>query len=86
MGTVNPQFRGLEVRLCSHAGSWWLEITPVPTTSQERLRRPWRSVFRVPFLAIEGPLTYEAFLQRLGQLAVEAHMKDTFELVPYTSR
>lgn len=86
MGTVNPQFRGLEARLHASAGSWWLEITPVPRTAEERLRRPWRSVFRVPFLEIEGPITVPAFLSKMGVYCCEAADESAGHLEPVISR
>ena len=72
LGPVPPNFRGLQLSLFATSGSWWLEITPCPVRAEERLRRLWRSVFRVPFLDIDGPYTHEAFLLAVAKLAVAA--------------
>lgn len=86
MGSVNPQFRGLEARLHYSAGAWWLEITPVPRTAEERLRRPWRSVYRVPFLGLEDHYTVPSFLVLLGSLCVEATSQHPADLEAVISR
>ena len=86
MGAVDPRFRGLEARLHNSGGSWWLEITPVPRTAEERLRRPWRSVFRVSFLDMDREITVRSFIDKLGSLLVESTAEHPVGLEPVTSR
>jgi len=81
-GNVPARFRGLQVSLWAAHGTWWYEVVPAPTTAEERLRRPWRAVYRVAQLDLPSPITWSSILFRMGCMATDLSLGESENLIP----
>lgn len=80
-GNVPHRFRGLQASLWAAHGGWWFEVVPAATNANERLRRPWRSVYRVGQLELPCPITWASVLNRVALLATEVASGQPADLI-----
>lgn len=76
-GNVPARFRGVQLSLWAAHGGWWLEVLPAATNSNERLRRPWRTVYRVEQLDLPSPITWSSVVFRLGCMATDLSLGES---------